>query len=275
MRRPEPLRTFLALAALAVAGCGGDPGYVRTSVEGQRNFTRTATEVHVSDKRRGTSAQAQRNLVLAREHLAKGDLAAAERAAADVIRQDPTSIDGQTVMASILSRKGDSAGAGAHFRKAVELAPANPHALNNYGLWLCGQGRARDSLVLFDKALAAAREQPTVLANAGVCAEQAGDQARAERDLRRSVALDPVNAKALGAIARRQFQAGNAFEARAFSERRLAAAPPDPQALLLASQIEEKLGDTAAAARYVARLKKEFPGASEARDSTTGDGGRQ
>jgi type IV pilus assembly protein PilF len=44
--------------------------------------------------------------------------------------------------------------------------------------------------------------------------------------------------------------------------------------LLLASQIEEKLGDRAAAARYVARLKMEFPDAQEARNSTTGDGGR-
>jgi type IV pilus assembly protein PilF len=274
MQRPEALRPILMLAVVLVAGCR-EPAYVRTSVEGQREFTRTATEVHVSDKRRGTSAQTQRNLALAQEALAKGDLASAQRAAGDVLKQEPDSIDGHTVMATALSRKGDASGAGEHFRKAVELAPGNPHVLNNYGLWTCGQGKARESLAFFDQALKAAREQPTILANAGVCASQAGDEARAERDLRRAVALDPVNAKALGALARREFRAGNAFEARAFSERRLGAAPADPQALLLASQIEEKLGDRTAAARYVARLKMEFPSAPEARGSTTGDGGRQ
>ena len=274
MRRPEPLRILLVLAVMAAAGCR-EPAYVRTSVEGQRNFTRTATEVHVSDKRRGTSAQLQRNLMLAQDHLAKGELDAAGKAAGDVLKQEPNSIDGHTVMASVLARQGQAARAGEHFRKAVELAPGNAQALNNYGLWLCSQGQARESLLLFDKALLAARDQPTLLANAGVCAEQAGDEARAERDLRRAVALDPQNGKALGAIARREFQAGRSFEARAFSERRLAAAPADPQALLLASQIEEKLGDTAAAARYVARLKMEFPSAPEARGSTTGDGGRR
>jgi type IV pilus assembly protein PilF len=114
-----------------------------------------------------------------------------------------------------------------------------------------------------------------LLANAGACAMQAGDPLRAERDLRRAIELDPENAVALGALARKAFRAGNAFEARAFSERRLAAAPADAKALLLASQIEQKLGDSAAAARYVSRLKAEFPDAQEARNSTMGDGGGQ
>ena len=274
MRRPEPLRIVLLLAAVAVAGCG-KPAYVRTSVEGQKGFTRTAHEVHVSDKNRGMSAKAQRDVLIAQDALAKNDLEAAQKALGEVLAQDPDSIDGHSLMGTVLARKGDHAGSGQHFRKAAELAPGNAYVLNNYGLWLCGQGQARESLEMFDRALKAAGEQGTLLANAGVCAEKAGQDERADRDLRKSVVLDPGNAKALGALARREFRAGDAFEARAFSERRLAAAPADPQALLLASQIEEKLGDTAAAARYVARLKMEFPGAPEARGSTTGDGVRQ
>jgi type IV pilus assembly protein PilF len=275
MRRPEPLWILLALAVVATAAGCRKPEYVKTSLAGQRGFTRTAAEVHVSDKHKGTTAQVQRNVLLAQQYLANGDVAAAERAADKALDQAPNSVDAHSVMGSVLARKGDDRGAGEHFLKAVELAPGNPHHLNNYGLWLCGQGKARESLAVFDKALLAARDQPTLLANGAVCAEQAGDEARAERDLRKAVALDPANAKALGAMARREYRAGNAFSARAFSERRLAAAPADPQALLLASQIEEKLGDTAAAARYVARLKMEFPGAPEARGSTTGDGVRQ
>ena len=64
---------------------------------------------------------------------------------------------------------------------------------------------------------------------------------------------------------------GRAFEARAFSERRLAAAPADRRSLLIASQIEEKLGDTRAAGRYVQRMRAEFP---DTRDSGTGDNGK-
>jgi len=44
---------------------------------------------------------------------------------------------------------------------------------------------------------------------------------------------------------------------------------------MLASQIEEKLGDRSAAARYVQRLRAEFPDAQDARNSGTGDGGKR
>ena len=102
------------------------------------------------------------------------------------------------------------------------------------------------------------------LANAGECAGRAGQHGRVERDLRAALSLDPDNAVALGAMAEHQFRNGRYLEARAFSERRLGVAPPDASALLLASQIEDKLGDKAAAARYVQRLRTEFPQARTA-----------
>ena len=89
---------------------------------------------------------------------------------------------------------------------------------------------------------------------------QAGQNARAERDLRAALSLDPDNPVALGALAEREFRRAAPSRPRVL-QRRLAAAPAEPQALLLASQIEEKLGDTAAAARYVQRLRAEFPDA--------------
>ena len=92
------------------------------------------------------------------------------------------------------------------------------------------------------------------------------------RPLRRAIELDQKNAVALSAMAEREFRAGRAFEARAFSERRLSAAPADARSLQLASQIEEKLGDSTAAAKYVQRLRAEFP---DTRASGTGDEGKQ
>ena len=85
----------------------------------------------------------------------------------------------------------------------------------------------------------------------------------------RRSSLDPGNAVALDAMAEHQFRNGRYLDARAFSERRLGAAPADPSALLLASQIEDKLGDKVAAARYVQRLRTEFP---QARTAQPGEG---
>jgi type IV pilus assembly protein PilF len=92
---------------------------------------------------------------------------------------------------------------------------------------------------------------------------------RADRDLRGALTLDPANPVALAGMAENEFRAGRYFQARAFSERRLSAAPATWQVLQLASQIEQKLGDTAAAARYVQRMRAEFP--EQGRDNRPGD----
>ncbi|HEV8695043.1 MAG TPA: type IV pilus biogenesis/stability protein PilW [Lysobacter sp.] len=270
-------KVLLSVLVLAVAGGCSEKGYVRTSFENQRGFHRTARDVQASEKNHGKSTDARRDLLEIQQYLAAGEFAIAKREAIAVLKKDPNSADGHTYLAVALDQGGDAAGAGQHYLRAAEVTPNSGAALGNYGVWLCEQGRAAESLTWFDRAVAIPGygNQAMVLANAGVCAGKAGQQERADRDLRRAIAVDPANAAALGALAEREFRAGNAFEARAFSERRLAAAPADRQALLLASQIEEKLGDRAAAARYVARLNAEFPDASDARNSSTGDGGRK
>ena len=60
-------------------------------------------------------------------------------------------------------------------------------------------------------------------------------------------------------MARNEFRLGRYFEARAFYQRRLAAAPATVSVLQLAIQIEERLGDSSAVSRYQQRLREEFP----------------
>jgi len=157
--------------------------------------------------------------------------------------------------------QGKPSEAGAYYKRAAELAPSDGGALNNYGAWLCTNGSPAEALVWFDRALKDPR-YPTpasALANAGGCALKVGQYQRADRDLRSALALDPSNGYALASMAESEYHAGRYFEARAFTERRLAAAPANPAVLQLASSIEERLGDKAAASRYVQRLRAEFP----------------
>ena len=140
---------------------------------------------------------------------------------------------------------------------------------NNYGTWLCANGFQAESLVWFDRAMQApGYGTPEVAqANAGNCALGTGQLERAERDLRQALSRDPSNATALGAMAELEFRRQQYLPARAFVERRLASGPASLAVLKLASQIEERLGDKAAASRYVQRIRAEFP---DARDVTTG-----
>lgn len=250
-----------AMAAIAAGGCSRLT-FVKANPD-RGDYERTAQDVEVHESREAKQRMAARNRVaMAQSQLARGDLDAAEAEVRLALKQQPDSTDAYTLLAVITEQRGRSAEAGAHYKRAAELAPTNGGVLNNYGAWLCGNGRAAESLAWFDRAVAAPGYQSpgSALANAGACAEQGGQPGLVERYLRAAIGLDPENAVALGALARHEYRAGRYMDARAFSQRRLSAAPADASALVLASQIEQKIGDTAAAARYVRRLREEFPG---------------
>jgi type IV pilus assembly protein PilF len=269
MRRLDVLLVAVIAASVLLASCSRltfvKPNASRGKVD------RIAPEYDLRDVPRNKgAASARRHEMLAEERLRSGELDAAESEARSALKADPKSVTAHTLLALVEERRGRAAVAGSHYAKAAELAPQSGAMLNNYGAWLCGNGRARESLAWFDSALQdpSYGSRSSALANAGACAGMAGEYGRVERDLRAALALDPDNAVALFAMAEHAFRNARYMDARAFSERRLAAAPASPQVLLLASQIETRLGDKAAAARYVQRLDREFP---QARTAQSGE----
>jgi len=259
MRRPDAL-LFLVVACLLVAGCSRLT-FVKPKLE-RGDYTRVAPEYSVRDDpgaRRRLAAMDR--VALAEDRLRAGDLAAAEAQARAAVELESGVAGAHTVLGLVADRRGDAAAAGRHYARAAELAPRRGSALNNYAAWLCRNGRQADSLPMFNQALRdPGYDTPAIaLANAGACALDAGRTAEAERDLRKALELDPENPTALEAMARLSFQGGDYLQARGFSQRRLATAPATGRVLLLASQIEQKLGDSTAMARYVQRLKAEFP----------------
>ncbi len=215
---------------------------------------------------------ARERLARASQRLQGGDMATAEADAKEVLKSDPGSADAHTLLAVVNDRRGDQAAAGAHYKRAAEIAPSQGGALNNYGAWLCNNGFAAESLVWFDRAAAAGgyASPESALANAGGCALKTGQYARAERDLRAALELDPSNPFALASMAESEFGQGRFFEARAFSERRLSAAPATASVLKIAARIEERLGDSKSASRYLQRVQSEFPGDATARPGEQG-----
>lgn len=259
MRRRD-IFVILALVFSTTVGCSRLT-FVRPSSK------MVSAQPQKSDYRVGDSAATkerlavQDRLALATQRLRSGDLVTAEREARMVLKQSPGSADANTLLAVIQDEQGNVAQSGAYYKRAAELAPTQGTALNNYGAWLCANGYPAESLVWFDRALAAPgyANPESALGNAGGCGLKAGQFERAERDLRKALSLDPGNGYALASMAESEYRQGRYFEARAFTERRLAAAPANPGVLQLASNIEERLGDKAAASRYVQRLRAEFP----------------
>lgn len=210
-------------------------------------------------------SEARRRAAAASQALQAGRVEAAAAEARAALKADSTLPEPHTAMAMVAMRQGDDARAGTHYGEAAKRGPSGA-TYNNYGAWLCGHGRPAESLAWFDRAVRDPNyaDRSGALANAGSCAASAGEYDRVERDLRAALEGDARNPVALAALAGQLFREGRYLEARAFSERRLAAAPPSAATLELASRIEEKLGDSTAAARYVQRLRAEFPQSANA-----------
>ena len=264
MRRPEfPL--LLTCCALLLAACSKSPAIKPPRIKGVEEIAEVRRFEDGQDTRRGV--QVREMLGLASQRFSSGDLADAERQAHKALKLEPSAADAYTLLGAIEGRRGNPGAAGEHYRRAAELAPQRGDVLNNYGAWLCGNGYPAEALVWFDRALQAPgyRQPGSALANAGGCALRSGQAERAGNDLRKALELEPGNPYALASMAELQYAQGQFLSARAFNQRRLAAAPADASVLQLAARIEERLGDRAAANRYEQRLRAEFPQAATAR----------
>ena len=256
-----PRRLVIALLAACVlsAACSKLErlSIVRPSAA-RGDYTQVAPTYDVTGKTgRARDTDATQLLMSASDLYQQGNFAQAQALAERAIKAEPRSGDAHTVLGAIADARGETKLAGVHYRKAIEIAPNTGTYANNYGSWLCANGGPAESLAWFDRAIAdpgyPTRER--ALANAGTCAQKAGLLERAEANWRQALALDPASAPALSGMAAMKFARGEYLDARAFTERWLTMSPDDPEGLRLAVQVEQKLGDNAAASRYLSRLQ--------------------
>lgn len=266
MRPRKATWPVLSVVAVLLLGACSNMTFVRQTAERGRT-------THIGPDYRVRETPEMRQRMRALDHSARssqlvqaGQLDDARREAQAGLRLNPELLELVTGMGVIEARSGNAAASGQWFARAVELAPRQGDVLNNYGAWLCGNGRASEAMQYFDRALAdpAYPYPAAALTNAGSCAAAAGEPERVERFLRAALSLQPQNPVALASMADYRYRNGLYLEARAFSQRRLAAAPATAAVLQLAILIEEQLGDTAAANRYRQRLEVDFPGVASA-----------
>ncbi len=238
---------FVAGVILALAACtGGGGGGARSSASNEDGSDASAAELMVQ---LGQGYLQQDKLDLARDKLQKA------------IQLDPKSVHANTMLGVLNERVKRPELAEKFYRKAVQLAPEDGQVNNNLGTFLCGSGRAAQSLEWFDKAL----DDPyyktpwVALANAGVCAGKTGNLARAEDSFRRVLEFQPQSAVALYELARLNVGKGDYLRARAFQQRLEAVDVVSPEVFELGADIETRLGNVKAAEGYRERLRRDFP----------------
>ena len=223
----------------------------------------SATSVSTAAASSGGAAVA--NLNLGAAYLRQGRLTLALERLDRALDHDPHLAEAHRTIAMVYDQLGDADVAWDHHRRAIRLAPDDAATANSYGVFLCRQGRWGDAEPMFARAAGSPRyHTPEVaLTNAGICALNAGDGAKAEHYLRDALARNPKYPDGLFNMAALAFDNHELDEARHFLGRHFEAAPDTPQVAWLCFRVERELGNRGDARQCASILRERFPESSE------------
>ncbi len=183
------------------------------------------------------------------------------------LRQDPNSADAHNAIGVLYESLGETDKADTHFKRALSINPNDSQAHNNYGTFLCRNKRPDEAEKHYLSAASNTLYETPELSytNAGSCAFNAGDTAKAEQYWRKALEANAKFAPALLQMARLNVEQKQYMPARAFLQRLHAVSKPSPESLWLGIQTERVLGDKNAEASYSMLLKNGYPNSPQAK----------
>ncbi len=241
------LAAIVLLGGCATAGGSSDGMHRATTPAARENAARVHTE-------------------LGRAYMARGQLKRALGKLQTALQFDSSYAPAHTVLGALYARIGEPSKAEAQYRRAVELKPKDGATNNNFGQFLCKQGKVHEAMPYFKKALADPFYKTRALAwtNAGICQLQVHNDAQAKADFKKALQLNPQYPDALYQMARVLYAEGDAFHASAFIQRYQALGHPDPAVLKLGYDIATRLGNAEDAQDYARQLRSKFPDSEQA-----------
>ncbi len=148
------------------------------------------------------------------------------------------------------------------FDKAVRINPKNYIAVNDYGTYLCHNGRIDEGLEQLKRVQSSPANDvlTTTFLGLGLCYHARRSDEFAKQFLRKSLETAPQLAQALLPLAEIYFREQDLLRARGFIERFFATGSINSRSLWLAARIEMQLGDRGTAELYITELRKRYPG---------------
>jgi type IV pilus assembly protein PilF len=198
------------------------------------------------------------------QYLRQGNLELARVKLERSLELEGKNADAHHYIAEVYKQLGNRELALQHYSKAVRYDADNPMLLNNYGAFLCEQGRLKEAEEYFLQAahLPTYRTPELAYENLALCALQTEHPETAEAYFRKALQIRPSLPKSLYQMALISYQQGEYLSARAFIER-FHAIGRTAQSLKLGIRIEEALGAEAAADKYRKLLSTRFPDAAQ------------
>lgn len=209
--------------------------------------------------------RARVRIELASGYYQQGRLGVALEEARKAIQIDPNYAPAHNLLGLIEMSLNERAPAEAAFQRALQLAPTDSEAHNNYGWFLCQTDRVPESFGHFQAALKdPLYNTPAVpLRNAGVCALRAGDPVSATDYLQRAFQYDPTNASTQYNLALALYRRHDYERAQFYIGRLNRQIDVTSESLWLEIKTEHQLGHRDAVVLLGSQLRRRFPESRE------------
>jgi type IV pilus assembly protein PilF len=169
-------------------------------------------------------------------------------------------------LAELYRRLGKEDKAKEHYERAFELIPNDSALLNNYGVYLCYNGKYDEADQYFNKVLndPLYAHKAQVHENMGICAQRKGNLQEAEGQFRKALGLNAKLPTSLLQMAKLTFDQGQTKNANNYYQHYLQLAPQTPESLWLGILLEMENGDKNKVASYSVLLRNKYPNSKEA-----------
>lgn len=151
------------------------------------------------------------------------------------------------------------------FRSAISLNPRDASPVQNYGWLLCQNGRYRESIEQFERALGLSQnlDQAKAYLTMGLCQSKGGQLGDAEKSLTRAYELDAANPITGYNLAALLFKRGEVTRAQFLIRRINNSDLANAESLWLGMKVERRLGDRISMNQLGEQLRKRFPQSPE------------
>jgi type IV pilus assembly protein PilF len=260
--RGAALLACVLVGALSACGTKSGGAASTSGLKGSTTELRTASDETTDEKR------ASIRLQLAIGYYQEGNYNVALDEVKKALAVKSDYADAFSVRALIYTNMGEMALAEENYQAAMRLQPRNPDLANNYGSFLCQNGRGAQGMTYFEAALKDPMYQSPVKAmvNAGGCALKMKNYDLAERYLNSALRFEPDFPTIHAGLARIYFVRHDYQRAGYSINRVIAQTKPETlsaDVLWLAIRVQRKLGEEALATSLATQLRRRHPGSSE------------
>lgn len=184
------------------------------------------------------------NTQLGLAYLKQGDRPRAKQKLLMALAEAPASPYTNASMAYFMEKSGELQQAERYYRKAMVAAPKNGEQLNNYGSFLCRQGRFAAADTYFLRAINDPQYTHVAGAyeNAGLCAAAMASHTKATRYFLKALQQDPARKQSLYELAKIEMKQGRPTAALAHLEAYPLLLRADPTLMAMAVDVANKLG---------------------------------